>query len=189
MGDNMGRPVIDLKDKKFGTRTVIGLNRMENNVAYWDWTCDCGDTGISAGGDIKRTMTCTNVTHHPTTPIQSKSPKWKGYGEVSATYFNRCKANANARKLEFSITIEYVWCLFLKQKRKCALSGMPLQFQSKSWLTDGNASLDRIDSSVGYVEGNVQWVDKDINEMKWGKSDDYFIELCKRVSNHNAIHS
>ena len=28
------------------------------------------------------------------------------------------------------------------------------------------ASLDRIDSSKGYTEDNIQWVHKDVNQMK-----------------------
>jgi hypothetical protein len=48
------------------------------------------------------------------------------------------------------------------------------------------ASVDRIDSSKDYVEGNVQWLHKDINRMKWDLDTDKFIELCKLVANKNA---
>jgi hypothetical protein len=47
------------------------------------------------------------------------------------------------------------------------------------------ASLDRIDSSKGYVEGNVQWVHKRINIMKNDLSDSEFIEWCRVVSKNN----
>ena len=45
--------------------------------------------------------------------------------------------------------------------------------------TDNNndsISLDRIDSSKGYEENNVQWVHKDINLMKNKYDNKYFIE-------------
>jgi hypothetical protein len=49
----------------------------------------------------------------------------------------------------------------------------------------GNASLDRIDSSIGYVEGNVAWVYKPINIMKQTLNSAEFIDLCKKIANHN----
>ena len=44
------------------------------------------------------------------------------------------------------------------------------------------ASLDRIDSTKGYIEGNVQWVDKIVNAMKWNIPEKYFIEICKTIA-------
>lgn len=51
----------------------------------------------------------------------------------------------------------------------------------------GNASLDRIDSTRGYVEGNLQWVDKVFQKMKRVMSDADFIHACRRVSAHHPI--
>jgi hypothetical protein len=70
--------------------------------------------------------------------------------------------------MTINITLEYIWDLLLEQNRKCALTGLPLTFAkdyNKSTL-DQTASLDRIDSSVGYIIGNVQWVHKEINKIK-----------------------
>jgi hypothetical protein len=47
------------------------------------------------------------------------------------------------------------------------------------------ASLDRIDSSKGYIEGNVQWIHKHINKMKNNFNESYFIEICKKISQKN----
>lgn len=43
------------------------------------------------------------------------------------------------------------------------------------------ASLDRIDSTKGYVEGNVQWIHKRLNIMKGKSTDVTFIKDCERV--------
>ena len=59
---------------------------------------------------------------------------------------------------------------------KCALSGVDISIDY-----GGNASLDRIDSSLGYITGNVQWVDGKVNLAKRAMSDEEFIEMCKRV--------
>jgi hypothetical protein len=47
------------------------------------------------------------------------------------------------------------------------------------------ASIDRIDSSKGYEEGNIQWVHKHVNFMKRTYSQDYFIDMCKKIAEHN----
>jgi len=48
------------------------------------------------------------------------------------------------------------------------------------------ASLDRIDSSKGYIEGNVQWVHRKINMMKQSYTQEEFIELCQAVVRNNT---
>ena len=57
----------------------------------------------------------------------------------------------------------------------------PRASKDKSW----NASLDRIDSSKGYIEGNVQWVHQNINMMKNKFDNQYFIEMCKLITKNN----
>lgn len=49
----------------------------------------------------------------------------------------------------------------------------------------GNVSIDRIDSSIGYLPSNIQLVDKRINMLKNILPQDEFIDLCKLVANHN----
>jgi hypothetical protein len=77
--------------------------------------------------------------------------------------------------------------LFLKQNRKCSISGESILFSK--WLHKKGerptASLDRIDSTKGYIEGNVQWVHKDINMMKSNHTTKKFFNWCKKVCLHN----
>ena len=75
---------------------------------------------------------------------------------------------------------------FIEQNRMFALTGIPIYFQARKDLRNATASLDRIDSSKGYIEGNVQWVHKKINYMKQQFNQTEFIEWCKKVVNHNA---
>lgn len=101
---------------------------------------------------------------------QQSLRQWQGYEEISKTYWQSIHKGAKKRKLEINITIEYIWDLFLKQDRKCALSGIELFFPPKIGLVKNKnkqtASLDRIDNNKGYIEGNVQWIHTDINYIK-----------------------
>jgi hypothetical protein len=113
---------------------------------------------------------------------------WKGHGEISLTYFNHIKNGASkggrrTKKIEFNVTIEYLWALFLKQNRRCAYTGEELRFGTfKDEARLATASLDRIDSNKGYVEGNLQWIHKTLNVMKQDLPSDIFITWCKKVS-------
>lgn len=49
------------------------------------------------------------------------------------------------------------------------------------------ASLDRIDSSRGYVQGNVQWVRVDINLMKHSLKMKDFVEWYMKVAEHAGM--
>lgn len=115
---------------------------------------------------------------------RSKNTQWTGFGEICGRHWKSIMYSAKSRKIHFDLTIEYTWNLFLSQKRKCALSGIPISFaDSDSNYINGmrNASLDRIDSKIGYIVGNVQWVDKEINRMKGSLSQEDFIVLCQKV--------
>lgn len=137
--------------------------------------CLCGETAIRMKSAIKR---------------RKHSCIAKKYtGEISGSKWNNIYYGAVQRKIPFEITPEYAWDLFVKQERKCALSGLPLTLpKSNREFNTGftNASLDRINSSIGYIEGNVQWVDKDVNMMKQYLEQGKFIGLCKKIALTNS---
>lgn len=114
----------------------------------------------------------------------SNNKAWNGHGQISAKYFTTVRSNAKKRKIPFEITIRYVWDLYLWQNKKCALSGVDIDFaiMPTDRKIKQTASLDRIDSSRGYVEGNVQWVHKIVNVMKWKLSQEEFIAWCQIIA-------
>lgn len=108
----------------------------------------------------------------------------RGYvGPVRVSWFNKARAQAKLRNLSFDISIEFIADLYAKQNKKCALSGIPIGWEDIG--TTHLASIDRIDSSLGYLKSNVQLVHKDINMMKQSFSNDYFIQLCMAVADEN----
>jgi hypothetical protein len=114
-------------------------------------------------------------------------PQWNGHGEISGRWFyhhvTRERFQGDRTRVPVEVTIEQIWDLFLKQERKCALTGMELTISPTAQYND--ASIDRIDSSKGYVIDNIQWVHKHVNMMKRTYSQDYFIAMCKKVAEHN----
>ena len=116
-----------------------------------------------------------------------KNKTYTGYKDISGCFWKKIEngSKRKSRQLEFDITIEEIWELFQKQKNKCALSGLPLKFKSNKKGEQSTASLDRIDSKIGYHIDNVQWVHKDVNRMKMDLNEDEFFELCKLITIKN----
>lgn len=110
--------------------------------------------------------------------------QFKGYEEIYGETWYQIKCNALSRNLDFLVDIKYAWRVFIEQDRKCRLSGKFIEFNNCAG-GEKTASLDRIDSSKGYISGNIQWVHKDINKMKWDFVQEEFINYCKLIAEHN----
>jgi hypothetical protein len=117
--------------------------------------------------------------------LNYKNPRWKGFEEISQSFIYSIMRGAKDRNMEFSVSIEYLWNLFLKQNRKCAISGVDLRFQKRISDHNATASLDRIDSLKGYLEGNVQWVHKTVNQLKWDLSNDELMTWVNTIYKYN----
>lgn len=121
--------------------------------------------------------------------------KWKGHEELSGTRWSSYQKGAESRGLAFNVTIEYAWNLFLRQERRCALTGMLIDFDMdlgnlcKYGHQGGTASLDRIDSKQGYIEGNLQWVHKDVNKMKMDLPEEKFLSIVKHIYEHKQLNN
>jgi hypothetical protein len=113
-----------------------------------------------------------------------------GYGEIQGAYWNSVRQSAKKRNIPLLVTIQDIWELFLRQNRKCVLTGETLTLaQCNKDHNTGNytASLDRRDSYVPYSIDNVQWVHKLVNIMKRELSEEEFVRVCKMVAKHRRV--
>lgn len=117
-----------------------------------------------------------------------KCSSFIGYKNLSGVFWNNIKRGALGRNLEFNITIEEAYDLLETQNFLCALTKLPITLHrnySQGFRKEQTASLDRINSNLGYTLDNIQWVNSNINIMKNNYSQEYFIEMCKLVANNN----
>lgn len=118
--------------------------------------------------------------------VGKKNKFWKGIEDIPKTYITLVKKNAIRRNIEYNLSNEDLWNLYVKQNKKCKISNLEINFYIRTRdRKSGTASLDRIDSSKGYTIDNVQWVHKDINFMKQQYSQEYFINICKIIAENN----
>jgi len=104
----------------------------------------------------------------------------KKYKDIPMSWFDIRKRKAEAKGRVFEFDIKYVWEVYIRQNRKCALSGLPLDFDKDT--DNGMVSLDRINNNKGYVKRNIQLVHKDVNYMKYIYDQKYFIKMCTLVA-------
>lgn len=166
---------IDHTNKRFGR--LVARKPTEQRIrrqVVWECVCDCGKEVLAGATELqmgsKKSCGCLTA--------------WRGYGEISGSYWCHIRNMAKKRGIALLVTQEEAWGLFLQQDRKCAYTGLLLSFlHSFQYGRNQSASLDRIDSSKPYVIGNIQWVHRKINLMKGTLSHEKFIELCRMVSN------
>lgn len=168
----------DFTGMRFGKLVVVSLVGYFPKGCIWNTICDCGNEVTKYGTQLTkskhvRSCGCTRAEN-------VKKSRWTGHCEISGSYLKRLEHNAKLRGIEYNLSPEYIWGIFLTQNRICALSGMEIKFSSKA--NEASASLDRIDPGKGYDEGNVQWVHKTINEMKWDLSALEFNHFCSLIS-------
>jgi hypothetical protein len=167
------------------TDTPLKYKMKKSQGMYCKWKCDCGNIIVYLASEVVkgRKKSCECYFYRR----KEQHSNWHGYEGISGQYWGNIKNNANVRKLKFEISIEDIWEIYIKQNKKCSITGIDLIFSSHSDKSDGNASLDRIDSNVGYIKNNLQWVHKTINYIKRDLSDDEFIDWCKKVNDYQVL--
>lgn len=171
-----GNNIVDMTGKTISALTVESRFYIEGKkLAYWKCKCKCGEYCIVLGADLRsgKTKTCGCRIS-----IISRR-NWQGYKEIPKTYWGSIVRGAEQRNIKFSLSIEDVYNLYIKQNECCKISGVQLSF------TDNSASLDRIDSSKDYTIDNVQWVHKIVNTLKGSFSDNDLISWCKIIASFN----
>lgn len=176
--------------KRYGKLVVIESDVSTiRGLAVWKCRCDCTNEVSVRGFDLRqgRRKSCGCLQHR--NKRGSASPLWSGYKDISGAFWHRLCHNAKTRNLEMTISKESVWELYEKQNRKCALSGIDITFDPSDLNAkikgSQTASVDRLDNSKGYVDGNVQLVHKDVNFMRQAMSVNEFVMWCRRISNNH----
>jgi len=100
------------------------------------------------------------------------------------TEFKTLYRSCLKRHHECDIDLPYLKEIWKSQNGKCAITGVDLVLES-SYNKNYQASLDRIDSSKGYIKGNVRYTSVSVNWLKSNLTDEHlkeFINICKESS-------
>jgi hypothetical protein len=193
-----GRKIRDITGVRSGKLVAIRpVNPIEKygnegrKQVLWECRCDCGELAIHRATNIakgvRKSCGCMMVGGRSSLRRgdQIRKDKLAAHalcGDVPLWYFRNMQYKAGKRGFCFDVSVEYLNDLYQKQGRRCSLSGRLLEFRFRGKDIRGmTASLDRIDSSLGYVEGNLQWVHKVVNMEKKTMNNAEFIEWCGEI--------
>ena len=163
---------------KYKHWTIISGPEYINSTAYYKVRCDCGTEAYKLPIELLRKnkdFQCEKCAQKEralqTTIINGR------VGDLTLTEYTRLRRSAKKRGLTFKVSIKYLWNLFQEQNQICAITGDYIPNIKE-------ASLDRIDSSKGYVEGNLQWVTQQANLSKHVMTMEQLYKFCRKVLNH-----
>ena len=89
--------------------------------------------------------------------------------------------------MEFDITLTQLGDLLEKQNFMCSKTGVPLVIAGVD--SPWSPSIDRIDNSKGYIDGNIQIVCVMYNRAKHTASDREVLQFAHALLNHSGTPS
>ena len=96
------------------------------------------------------------------------------------TKFRYHYRNILKRDKEVTVTLDDLKEMWDEQQGICPFTKINLTLSSYTKISKNpiyTASLDRIDSTKGYIKGNIRWISRAINWMKNDMNDDMVFEL------------
>lgn len=120
-------------------------------------------------------------TCHPCT--NAKRQEYKHRSPENYLWSRLGRQNKNAHQVEIKIAKEDLRNLWDQQGGKCAVTGLHMTYypRAQRYSTGLNASVDRIDSSGIYSQGNVRLVCSRVNMMRAAGEDADLMWWCKQI--------
>lgn len=189
---------IDLTGQKFGRLTVISRSeKIQNKKVYWDCVCDCGNTTIAVASELRtgHTKSCGCIVIEIAKQRRDYDPRLatKKLGFQVASYnriFKLYQRNATKVKRGFEITLNQFIDIVKRNCYYCDAIPSNVMGVSKNKISNGIVlynGIDRLDSTKGYVEGNVVPCCKDCNFMKKNMPEGEFINKIIEIYNHSVV--
>ncbi len=140
------------------------------------------------GADNYCSQSCSSIVNHKQLKSGAENAKYL-IGVSKADKYTGLREHlrrAKYRDQEFNITLEDLLEQWTKQNGLCPYTGAklihPIRMKDEGLIY--MASLDRIDSSIGYMKSNIQFISAAANLAKNNMSHEQMIEFCKIITNN-----
>ena len=174
----------ELVGKTFGDLTIVswaGLSKDRRNL--FKCICSCGNEKI---------VLIKNLQRNSTTNCGCKSKKGQRYHkEFGESNFNSIcgyyKRNAKKKGLNFCLSKKQLHDLFSKE---CYYCGVPPSRVGHKKNTYGDYiynGIDRLDSSIGYIESNCVPCCTQCNYLKSNMKEKEFLKIIEKIYLHRII--
>ena len=167
------------KGKVYGRLTLVEDLGVKKGSRKFKCKCECGSVVSRRAYDVvnlhTRSCGCLNKELAAERISEARKLRKVKKADPVQSLYNRYKQGAARRELPFKLTLEQFGLIV---KKKCAYCGII----SKSRLN----GVDRIDSSKGYIVGNVNPACKICNVSKWTLSKSAFLDMVTRIYKHSV---
>lgn len=168
----------DISGREYGFLTVISQYGFKGKKRIWKCLCVCNNEVLSNSNELvsgkRYSCGCKSKGKERST--------FKGYEEISGSWFTRAIQSAKKRNLIWEISIQDIWEQYLLQDKKCSMTGWPIICKRSRDTKGASASLDRIDNTKGYTKDNIQLVHANVNLARHKMSINDFLQVCKLVT-------
>lgn len=171
---------VQLTGRKFGRLLVLAPasgDHRKSTKAYWLCVCDCG-AEITTRTDYLRTGRSTSCG------CFRDSPRIDNNGAAWNQAISHMMNNAADRGIEWGLTSETAQCILGSNCHYCGTAPTQVRRTKQSSVTVNG--IDRLDSSLGYIEGNVAPCCKHCNFAKNTMGVEQFREWIVRAYRHFA---
>jgi hypothetical protein len=119
----------------------------------------------------------SNLSESDKNSYIKKQGKWQDDNFIRFRLL-QAKSRAKSKNLPCEITADYLQSLLDYQENKCFYSGMEMKLSRAGAYT---ASIDRVDSTKGYVKGNIVFVISAVNTMKNDLPEKEFLSIIESI--------
>lgn len=163
---------LDLTGQRFGKLIAQKISFSNSKYTVWECLCDCGKTAFARVGNLRSGNSTSCGCNRPQCTLEST---------IKRVLCMR-RHSAIKRGLTWSISTELGTALL---KSNCYYCDTPPFHEMTSYARDiGHlyGGIDRIDSSLGYEDGNVRPCCINCNLAKSDMTDNQFREWCQKVA-------
>lgn len=157
---------------------------------------NCNKLFMKDGSEVRRnkkrgannycSQSCSSIINHEQLKSGVENSKYL-IGITKADKYTGLREHlrrAKYRNQEFNLTLDDLLDQWNKQNGLCAYTGVklihPIRIKDETLIY--LASLDRIDSKIGYLKGNIQFISAAANMAKNKMTHEQMIEFCELIS-------
>lgn len=171
----------DLSNQKFGDLTaIVAVGRSPRRSLIWECDCICGRTVNRTSDTLRqgKSKSC-GCLQYGKQAIEKRSLSQRKTGAAARKEYRHIMQGAKNRGHVFQLSFDQFLIL---SKAPCCYCGTShskaIKTKYEEFVANG---IDRIDNSLGYIEGNVVSCCKTCNYMKRDLSVSDFLEHVRNV--------
>ena len=158
------KPPLDLTGQRFGKLLVTKRGKNIGKCSTWECKCDCGKEKIAFTVRLRngQCKSCGCLL------VERMKTQFRTHGQSSTLEYKMlkyAKKRAKEYRKEFNLELSDI-----EIPHECPILHIPLIRIPRGKPTNNSPSLDRINSSLGYIKGNVKVISMRANRLKQDSS-------------------